>query len=114
MRLLRRLEGLEAGAAVAEAEAEAAVGVVWSCDELRLDATQLEAGEYIACDSHRLDPPELFASCPRVRLVERITRDADDLGYIYDAAGVRVGRVTAVDGNLVSYRAVRPGGAVVV
>jgi hypothetical protein len=37
-------------------------------------------------------------------ITERITRDERDLGYVYDAGGVRVGRVVAVDGSMLTLR----------
>ena len=82
MTLLRRalLKRLEARAA---RPALGPVGLVWSRDESLL-AGILEPGEYIARDMHVLVPEG--GSPAVVRMEERVTRDAQDLGWVYDAA----------------------------
>jgi hypothetical protein len=105
MTLLRRalLKKLEARFAPALGP----VGLVWSRDESLFDGL-LEPGEYIARDM-RVLAPEVEGGTPAVvRMEERVTRDANDLGWIYGAAGAVVGRVTELNGSLVSWRLAAP------
>jgi hypothetical protein len=104
------VEALERGAAagddakgprrrVARAPAGARVGLVWTQDEEVL-GRPLAAGEYLAVDFFCVGPDE--AGCGSRRTVERATSDPRDLGIVYDAAGVRIGRVVKRDGPLVT------------
>jgi hypothetical protein len=117
MRLIKRLDAIAAAAAAREAErvAGADLAVCWSVRESRVDDGDLEAGDYVACDVRYLDEgaAALDALPVGVRpidftallsITERITRDERDLGYVYDAGGVRVGRVVAVDGSMLTLR----------
>jgi hypothetical protein len=108
MRLIKQLERLEASAA--ETSECVGVGLAWSdCDE-RVEAAQLEPGEYIAADVHMLG--ELCPGVERWLVRERITRDLSDLGWLHDEAGDVVGRVTAIDGSLLTLRyGASPGAA---
>jgi hypothetical protein len=117
MRLIRRLDAIAAAAAEREAErvAGADLAVCWSVRESRVDDGDLEAGDYVACDVRYLDEgaaaldalpvgvrPIDFTA--QLSITERVTRDERDLGYVYDAGGVRVGRVVAVDGSMLTLR----------
>jgi len=92
-RLVKRLEGLEAAAAAAARTGQGAIGLVWSAQDARVDAEQLAAGEWIACD---VTLGELIGGAQCVRTAERVTCDERDLGWVHDAAGARVGRVVAI------------------
>jgi hypothetical protein len=78
---------------------------VWSRDDLRI-AGGLDPGELVAVDMYVLAPEG--ESPAAVRMVERVTLDASDLGFVYDAAGALVGRMTEVDGSLVAWEACAP------
>lgn len=103
MRLIKQLERIEAAAAAVAPDSGAVpVGLAWSNCDARVDAAQLLPGEYIAADVH-----VLANACPGVEdwsILERITCDAGDLGFVYDGAGARVGRVVAMDGSLLTLR----------
>jgi YD repeat-containing protein len=93
-----RLESA-AGAAAAAARDPLPVSISWSSADERVTARDLRPGEFVAADvmGYRADG-EPWES----RVVERVTRDGGDLGVVYDAAGARVGRVTAMDGRLLT------------
>lgn len=112
MRLISSVKRLEAGAARAREEEPAAVGLVWSTHESKVEVESLADGEYVAVDV-RLDrygesapgavvdgqvvePPEWWT------IEERITSDPRDLGVVRDAEGVRVGRVVAIEGSMLT------------
>lgn len=102
MRLIKQLERLEASASAAREAECVGVGLAWSdCDE-RVEVAQLEPGEMIAADVHMLGE-----ACPGVErwlVRERVTRDPLDLGWVLDPAEDVVGRVTAIDGSLLTLR----------
>ena len=123
MRLLRAIGRLEGAAAAAEEErAEAcAIGVLWTDVEARVEARSLEPGEMIAADVYLVrayadqEFPDLTAeSDPASRcgtheavLRERVTRDAEDLGWVYRGApgpDARIcGRVVESDGGMLTF-----------
>ena len=97
------LRKLEARASTARrAAAAGGVGIVWSRDDLRI-TRELEPGELVAVDMHVVVPEGEAPAA--VRMVERVTTDVSDLGWVYDAAGAVVGRMTEVDGSLVAWEA---------
>jgi hypothetical protein len=121
VRLVRRVERLEDVAAAGAAKALAPERyVVWSKDDLRADASQLGPGDLIAADvTFHPSTSAALGGAPRdyfpwghgaVVVAERITRDPDDLGLVYDASAVEgelvdgwrkhavVGRVVDMDG----------------
>jgi len=105
VRLLRQVERLEAAGAARAAE-PAPVGLVWTVQERRVEAADLEPGQYIAADVEIVGH---VAEVPLVRVTERITYDVADLGWIYRAEVdgeplERIGRVVAVDGPMISSR----------
>ena len=106
MRLLRVVERMEGGAArakVARRRARRAVGLAWSSDDVRLSAAtiaDLRPGECVASDVTLYGAD---AGADQMRVVERVAVDPHDLGIVYDAGGLRVGRVTSIDGTLISY-----------
>jgi hypothetical protein len=119
VRLIKRLDAIAAAAAAREAErvAGADLAVCWSVREARVDDGDLEAGDYVACDVRYLDegaaaldalplgsPARPVDFTALLSITERVTRDERDLGLVYDAAGVRVGRVVAVDGSMLTFR----------
>jgi hypothetical protein len=101
MTLLRAVGKLEAARAGAYS-APGTVGLVWSRDEV-LFTGRLEEGEFIARDMHVL---ELATdSLPAMtQMVERVTRDENDLGWVYDAAGAVLGRVVELEDSLIRWR----------
>jgi hypothetical protein len=101
MKLLRAVAKIEERLAADLAGQGCEVGLVWTCDEVIVDRV-LETGEFLARDMHELDPAGEGLT-HRVLVVERVTRDANDLGWVYDAADVEVGRVVEMDGSLISY-----------
>jgi len=94
-RLLKSLARLEASGAAMAAE-PAAIGMCWTSHEERVDAEDLEPGEYIAADV-RIDG-DYWA------ITERVTLDTRDLGVVTDANGERLGFVVGMDGSLVTWR----------
>lgn len=103
MRLVKQVARLEAAGAARALEMDPApVELCWSEHEERVDAELLEPGEYIAVDI-RIDEELLGARV--VTIKERVTLAPADLGFVSDAAGRRIGRVTAIDGSLISYEA---------
>ena len=105
MRLLKVVGKLEAAAAEAQEAERPAVGVAWSSAET-VDAACLDVGEYIATDVTILGE---IGGTEEWRTVERVTRDRNDLGGVFDAGGRRIGRVTAIDGSLVTLERAAPG-----
>jgi len=106
MRLTRAVERLEASAAQAREAEPKGIGLVWTADDMRVEAEDLRPGEYIACDlvmREELDGAVSLGSCR-----ERVTADVADLGAVYDSSGARIGRVTAIDGELVSWERLDP------
>jgi hypothetical protein len=97
------LKKLEARAFAAR-RAAGGVGIVWSRDDVRVKR-ELEPGELVAVDMHRIGSVGVGVDqtwC--VRVVERVTLEEEDLGWVYDAAGVVVGRVTESDGSMLTWR----------
>ncbi len=105
MRLLRQVGRLEA--ALAREAEPAPVALAWTAQEERVEASGLTIGEYIALD---VCVVELLGGVPVWHTRERVTSDMCDLGFVYRGLGlddpgrVRVGRVVAVDGELVEWR----------
>jgi hypothetical protein len=111
MRLIARLQRAEAGAAAARESKPAAVGLIWTREESVVDPETLFQGEYIACDirivggaavPHVGDPAAAHAAPGAWSMVERVTTDPQDLGWVLDAEGARVGRVMGIDGSMLS------------
>lgn len=109
MRLLTSLKRLEAGAAVSRETAPAAVGLIWSRHETTVDPDSLERYEYIAVDVRVMGAapcdgrPAMAGQAPTVwEMLERVTQDPQDLGVVRDAEGARVGRVTAIEGSMLT------------
>jgi len=100
MRLIR-LEKLERSVE-AQAAPAAGVGIVWSTRDVRLAPGALKPGEFLACD---VTITGEVGGVPTWRIEERATRNRSDLGFVFDAAGVQVGRVTSLDGTLIGWRA---------
>lgn len=95
MRLLSRVERL-AGLRRKE-PAPQAVGIVWSADDERLpDDVELAEGERVAVDYYEVAGGTRAEGVVQRRLVERVTRERGDRGYVYDAGGAVVGRVVSV------------------
>lgn len=100
MRLLSKVRGLEAFAA--SGKRREPVGLVWTADEVRVDAAAVRGGQHVALDVRikgEVDGTPIWGTA------ERITSKAGDLGVVYDSAGSRVGRVVRVDGSLVEWAA---------
>jgi hypothetical protein len=98
------LKKLEARASTARRVA-GGVGIVWSRDDVRV-VRALEPGELVAVDMTILEPAG--ESPAAVRMVERVTLDPCDLGFVYDAGGAVIGRMTELDGSLLTWEACAP------
>lgn len=102
MRMLRRLESLEkADAAGVSGLAGRPMAVVYTQDNVRLEeGLQLQPGESVAVDVHLLEPdsidalldPKRIVAPPPLRIVERVTTNADDTGGIFES-GRCIGKV---------------------
>jgi hypothetical protein len=110
MKLVRAVDRLEVRGRLA-APCLDGVGLVWSRDEVRV-TRDLEPGELIAIDMYQLEgyvpyegaAPDTWGA----RLEERVTRDTQDLGFVYDVAGQVIGQVVELDGGMISWRARAP------
>jgi hypothetical protein len=101
-RLLKRLERVEAAEA-AEAVAGNAIGICWSSFEgNRVDASTLARGELIAADV-TIDYWD-HMGVPNILVVERVTRDEADVGWVFDRQGEKIGRVVEIQGTLMMWR----------
>ena len=100
MRLIKTVQRLEGAAAMALETEAPAIAVCWSRHDVRVDAATLLPGEYIAVDMRLGDE---LQGAQLVVLTERVTCDAGDLGRVYDSNGAVVGRVTEIDGSLLTY-----------
>jgi hypothetical protein len=98
--LIRSVCRLEAGAA--KRRAVGRVGLVWSCDE-SLVLGGLGPGELVARDVYFLEGGGA-ALGPWVRVVERLTADVADLGFVYGPGGELLGRVVELDGSMITWR----------
>jgi len=104
MRLVRQVRRLEGAAAARALEREPVqVGLAWTEAKDTVEAAGLVEGEYIACDIHVCDESQDGVTV--IRTTERVTHDARDLGAVYlsEDSGTAVGRVTAIDGTLITY-----------
>ena len=63
-------------------------------------------GELVAVDMTVLAPEG--GAPAAVRMVERVTLDRCDLGFVYDAGGALVGRMVDLDGSLLTWEACAP------
>ena len=131
-RLVKRLGAMEASAAARARRRERPEGqaVVWVDHEVRVDASALGPGEFIAADltfpelnvphfrqgleseeAARLkmqpmppqEDPRAIGALIEVELRERVTLDSGDLGRVYDGTGAVVGRVVSIDPGLIVY-----------
>jgi hypothetical protein len=101
------LERVEGAVSRPELAGRGDTWLVWaSYDGPRIAAGALKPGEYIASDRRFV---ECSGGTDVLTIRERITRMPDDLGVVYDAAGLQVGLVTSTDGNLASWRRDRAG-----
>jgi hypothetical protein len=97
MKLIKRVQELEANERVERAQT-AGVGLAWTTHE-QLAGDDVDADE-IATDIHIVGS---IGGTDEWRTVERRRRDAEDLGDVFDEAGVRIGRVTIRDGSFVRW-----------
>ena len=100
MRLLAKVRGLEAVAVAGARARRQPTGVVWTSDDVRVDPEAVGAGEHVALDVRITGA---IGETPTWQTVERVSREASDLGVVYDAGGSAVGRVVRVDGSLVEW-----------
>ena len=113
MRLIKRVDRMEAAAAAAREPEAGGVEVVWSDHENRIDARTLGAGEFVAVDVVRSgeflgaglgEHGEVLAGTELVRITERVTTDPRDLGWVLAADGEqRIGEITRLDGALLEW-----------
>jgi hypothetical protein len=94
---IKRFEASAAAAAEAEARASCGYVISYTPDNVTVPVEALGEGDLVALDVHAT---ELQGG---VRTVERITRDPDDLGYVYDAGGEIIGRLLEVNRPFFSY-----------
>jgi hypothetical protein len=100
VRMGKQVKRLEAQASAAAEEAErASCGYVisYTPDNVTVSAEELGDGDLVALDVHA---GEIAGT---IRTVERVTRNPDDLGYVYSAAGVMIGRLLEVRRPFFSY-----------
>jgi hypothetical protein len=112
MRLLSAVRKLELVASGSAAAAPAKVGIAWTSRDVRIDASELREGQFIAVDI-TCEVATKGAASTWWSVVERVTYDPEDLGHYYEVtpAGlgvpasepVRVGTVVSIDGDLVRY-----------
>lgn len=118
VRLVRAVKRLETAWAAAEEPPEVErepVCLIWHGRSPCVDAATLQAGEYIAVDvvisvwgdtPRPLSPRAPLGVGERFRQVsesERITTDESDLGWVSNEEGRRIGRVTAIDRELLTW-----------
>ncbi|HLJ49099.1 MAG TPA: hypothetical protein VKU01_23955 [Bryobacteraceae bacterium] len=102
-RLLRLVSDLEARHEERkQALSGVPIAIAWCESELISEAVELGPGEHIAADHHIVEPESDLPA--RWRTVERISTTPGDLGWIYDAAGQRVGEVVSDRGGLVEFK----------
>jgi hypothetical protein len=110
MRLIGAVKRLEAGAAAARAAVPTRVAIAWTPAEVRIDAMELAAGEFIAVDltQRRRSDGSIDAGASFWSVRERVTLDVNDLGFYYvaDCDGGNAecgGVVVAIDTDMVRY-----------
>ena len=103
MKLIKRVQELEQESQHVERAQTAGVGLAWTTHE-QLAGDEVDADE-IATDIHIVGS---IAGVDEWRTVERRRRDPEDLGDVFDEAGVRIGRVTIRDGSFVRWTQVEP------
>lgn len=108
MALRSALERLEASRAAQAKRDASGVGLEWVTAGVVVDAYGLAEGEMIAEDRYYLGPLIDAGAC--VRTEERVTSDPEDLGWVYDVAGVCIGRVVALDEDGGAWERLEPGG----
>lgn len=99
VRALFRAEVRAAAAAAALANRATAFGICWQGRTGRVDASKLLPGEAIAVDVTIAMWARLFHE---VREVERVTLDAQDLGWVLSPDGRRIGRVVDINGDVLT------------
>lgn len=90
LRVVDELAKLRKDRAAERAASKRRVGIVWSHCDHRVDDVELAEGEWLALD---VTLGETVGEVDTWRTRERITRDPEDYGLVYDAAGDVVGRV---------------------
>lgn len=108
MKLLKRVESIERRAARESAPADECQ-MCWSSAHVRVPRESVSAGSYIAADVTLGERVDVDAATGQggtdfVSVVERVTSDAADLGFVYSARGSVVGELTALKGSLLEWR----------
>jgi hypothetical protein len=75
------------------------VGLVWTSAETKVDRAAMPAGSHIATDVVITDRGPEFEIWSTV---ERFATDPEDLGVVYDQSRTQIGRVSAVEGKLLT------------
>jgi hypothetical protein len=122
MRLTKQVARVERAAERTLEIAAEPCGLIWTENEVRVDGRELEPGEYIAGDlflGEEVGGGQELADlqargergCQIVRVVERKTRDVEDLGRVFSTGGLELGVVTRIEGTLLEWRFHRAGAA---
>ena len=104
MKLIKRVQELEQENERVERAQTAGVGLAWTTHE-QLAGDNIDPDE-IATDIHIVDTKS--DGLEEWRTVERRRRDAEDLGDVFDASGVLIGRVIIRDGSFMRWTQVDP------
>jgi hypothetical protein len=88
VKLVKRVRSLEEKSRVKAGPQDA--GIVWTSYEARIDPASLGDGEFLAADITIVESVGMWS---RWRIKQRVSLDPSDRGIVYDAAGVRLGRV---------------------
>jgi hypothetical protein len=99
LRVVDELQKLRSERKLLRAVAESPVGIAWSHCEKRLDDVELSDGEFLALD---VTISGAIGEVPLWRTAERITRDPEDYGQVFDSAGELVGAVRSIKNGLVT------------
>lgn len=99
LRVVDELQRLRKERADAKAAEKSRIAIVWSHCEKRLDDVALREGEFLALD---LTLTDLVGDMETWRTVERVTRDPDDYGRVFDARGLLAGKVASIKNGLVT------------
>jgi len=99
LRVVDELQKLRMERAQSRAAAGSRIGIAWSHCEKRLDDVVLAEGEFLALD---VTIEGAIGEVPLWRTEERVTRDPDDYGRVFDGDGLRIGAVRSIKNGLVT------------
>jgi len=110
MRLVKQVARIEGAAAARRARQDgpARIQIVWTAGDERLPDAALVSGAYVAVDlvlgaCAADEPCELCLRACVGKVRERLTTRLDDLGQVRLSTGDLVGRITCIDGSLLTW-----------